>query len=95
MNKEIKFSIHGELSMPIYTAIDIHPQRWNGWLRPIVTMEVAEQIAKDMLETHEDYDESPYRDVREAITEAKENGEDAVEVGCGFVWVLIEEQDNE
>tara|TARA_B110000211_G_scaffold9608_1_gene10155 strand:- start:465 stop:746 length:282 start_codon:yes stop_codon:yes gene_type:complete len=93
MNKEIKFSIHGELSMPIYTAIDIHPQRWNGWLRPIVTMEVAEQIAKDMLETHEDYDESPYRDVREAITEAKENREETVEVGCGFVWDLIEEQD--
>ena len=46
-----------------------------------------------MLETHEDYDESPYRDVREAITEAKENGEDAVEVGCGFVWDLIKEQD--
>jgi len=93
MNKEIKFSIHGELSMPIYNAVDIHPQRWNGWLRPIVTMEVAEQIAKDMLETHEDYDESPYRDVREAITEAKENREETVEVGCGFVWDLIEEQD--
>ena len=30
MNTDIKFSVGGELDMPIYNAVDIHPQRWNG-----------------------------------------------------------------
>ena len=93
MEKEIKFSIGGgSEGHPIYKAVDVHPQRWNGWLVPIVSMETAEQIAKDIFDPSDLSDESPYHDIREAITEAKENFEDTVNVGCGFIWDLVEEQ---
>ena len=92
ISKQIKFSIHGELSMPIYNAVDIHPQRWNGWLRPIVTIKTALQIAEDIF-NHDDYaDNDPYHDIQQAITEARENLENKVDVGGFIIWDLIEEK---
>ena len=44
----IKFAIDGDRDYPIYDAVDVHPQRWNGWLRPIVTINTALQIADDI-----------------------------------------------
>jgi len=85
MNK-INFSIDGDLSMPIYAAIDVHPQRWNGWIRPIVTIETALQNAEDIFNEDNLEDNEPYHDIHDAIKEAKENFEDTVEVGLGICW---------
>ena len=95
--QEVKFSIEGSKDNPIYQAVDIHPMRWNGWLCPIVTIEVAEKIAKDLynhvnlqpLEINE-----PYEDVMDAITHAKENLEDTVDVGCGLIWDEVKDSTN-
>tara|TARA_R110000772_G_scaffold38395_1_gene90663 strand:- start:36 stop:326 length:291 start_codon:yes stop_codon:yes gene_type:complete len=94
MSKEIKFSVGGELDMPIYNAVDIHPQRWNGWLRPIVTIEVAEQIAEDIFNHEDSTDNEPYEYIKESIVEAKENFEETVEIGGCIIWDLIEENNN-
>mgnify|MGYP003642787975 CR=1 FL=1 len=85
MNK-INFSIDGDSSMPIYAATDVHPQRWNGWLRPIVTIKTALQIAEDIFNKDNLEDNEPYYDIQNAIIEAKENFEETVEVGLGICW---------
>jgi len=92
MTKQIKFSVGGELDMPIYEAVDIHPQRWNGWLRPIVTIQTALQIAEDIFNHEDKSDNDPYHDIHDAITEARENLEDTVEVGGFIIWDLVEGQ---
>ena len=86
MMTTIKFAIDGNKDFPIYDAVDVHPQRWNGWLRPIVTMETALQIAEDIFNKDDLEDNEPYDDIQDAITEAKENFEDTVEVGLGICW---------
>lgn len=97
-NKIIKFSIEGSRENTIYHAVDVHPERWNGWLCPIVTLEVAEQIANDLYELNKKYkfcnDEyCPSLDVRSAIEHARENLEDTVDVGCGLIWDLVEDEE--
>ena len=97
-NKQtIKFSIGGEPMEKVYEAVEIHPERWNGWACPIVTIEVAEQIANDLYELnkefeyYEDDEYCPSVDVRQAIQEAKENHEETVDVGCGLIWLELEQ----
>ena len=80
MTTKVKFSVGGETEMPIYEAVDVHPERWNGWLRPIVTIETAEKIANDIYNHDDPNDNEPYDDIKLAIVEAKENFEDTVEV---------------
>lgn len=89
---KVKFSIEGSKDNPIYEAVDIHPTRWNGWLCPIVTIEVAEKIAKDLYNHVDPTDNEPYENVMDAITHAKENLEDTVDVGCGLIWDEITEE---
>ena len=83
--KKIKFSIDGATDVPVYEAIDAHPQRWNGWLVPIVTFETAMQIADDLFDPSLN-ENQPHNDIWDCIVEAKENHEDRVEVGCGICW---------
>lgn len=90
-NSKIKFSIEGSKDNPIYEAVDVHPQRWNGWLCPIVTIETALQIAEDMFNHNDLADNDPYHAIHDAITESRENLEDAVDVGCGLIWDEVEE----
>jgi len=96
-NKEtIRFSIEGSKENTIYHAVDVHPQRWNGWLCPIVTLEVAEQIADDLYAINKDTPAEefcPSEGVRSAIEFAKENLEDTVDVGCGLIWDLVEDEE--
>lgn len=86
--KIIKFSLEGGSDVPIYEAVDIHPQKWNGWLVPIVTFETAQQIADDLFDPECDT-EQPSQDIVDSIIEAKENFEDAVDVGCGICWLEV------
>lgn len=87
-----KFSINGEKDMPIYEAVDFYHTRWNGWLRPIVTQETAQQIAKDIFNHDDPSDNEPYQNIILAIQESKENFETTVEVGCGLIWDFVEEE---
>jgi hypothetical protein len=97
--EKIKFSIDGATDVPVYEAIDAHPQRWNGWLVPIVTFETAMQIADDLFDPslnenqpHNDiWDCIVHNDIWDCIVEAKENHEDRVEVGCGICWLETRE----
>lgn len=82
----IKFAIDGDRDYPIYDAVDVHPQRWNGWLRPIVTINTALQIADDIFNRENPEDNEPYHDIHDAIKEARENFEDTVEIGLGICW---------
>ena len=82
----IKFAIDGDRDNGIYDAVDVHPQRWNGWLRPIVTIDTALQIADDIFNADNLEDNEPYHDIHDAIKEARENFEDTVEVGLGICW---------
>ena len=92
-NKQtIRFSIEGSKENTIYHAVDVHPQRWNGWLVPIVSFETAKQIAFDLFDPHGN-DEQPTYDILDSITHAKENFEDAVEIGCGICWDLVEDEE--
>ena len=86
--KLVKFSLEGSTDFPIYEAIDIHPQRWNGWLVPIVSFETAQKIADDINTGNED-DNEVYEQILDCIVEAKENLEDAVDVGCGICWLEV------
>lgn len=96
-NKQtIKFSIGGEPMEKVYEAVEIHPERWNGWACPIVTFDVAEEIANDLYQANKEYkfydDEyCPSIDIRNAIQEAKENYEETVDVGCGLIWLELEQ----
>jgi len=89
--RKIKFSIDGNLDMPIYEAVEVSLQRWNGWLIPTVTLNTAEQIAKDIFspEDNDDNEPSAYHDVKNVITKAKENNKETVDVGCGICWDTI------
>lgn len=87
---KVKFSIGGDTNMPVYEAVDIHPQRWNGWLRPIVTIQTALQIAEDIFNHNDLSDNESYHDIQEAIREARENLEDTVEVGGLIIWDEVE-----
>ena len=87
---KVKFSIGGDTNMPVYEAVDIHPQRWNGWLRPIVTIQTALQISEDIFNHNDLSDNESYHDIQEAIREARENLEDAVEVGGLIIWDEVE-----
>lgn len=87
--KNIKFSIDGNKDMPIYNAVDVHPQTWNGWIRPIVTIKTAIKIAEDIFNKDDLEDNEPYDDIQDAIIEAKENFEDTVEVGLGICWNYV------
>ena len=89
--QRVKFSIEGSKDNPIYEAVDIHPKRWNGWLCPIVTIEVAEQIAMDLYNKNDPTDNEPFQDVVDAIIHAKENLEDTVDVGCGLIWDEVQD----
>ena len=90
--KSIKFSINGEIYMPIYEAVDVHPKRWNGWLRPIVTIKTALQIAEDIFNHNDLSDNDPYHDIHDAIREARENREDTVEIGLGIIWDEVNDE---
>ena len=85
MTTKVKFSVAGEKEMPVYEAVDIHPERWNGWLRPIVTIETAMQIADDLFDAELNNNEA-HDFIWDCITEAKENHEDTVEVGGFIIW---------
>lgn len=87
---KVKFSIGGDTNMPVYEAVDIHPQRWNGWLRPIVTIQTALQISEDIFNHNDLSDNESYHDIQEAIREARENLEDTVEVGGLIIWDEVE-----
>ena len=89
-HKKIKFSVDGLSDNPVYEAIDTHPHRWNGWLIPIVSFETAKQIANDLFDPNCD-DDQPASDILDCITHAKENFEDAVEIGCGICWSEVVE----
>ena len=90
MTTKLRFSLEGSTDAPIYEATDTHPQRWNGWLVPIVSFETAQQIADDLFDPYGD-EEQPTYDILDCITHAKENFEDAVEVGCGICWLEVSE----
>lgn len=90
-NSKIKFSIEGSKDNPIYEAVDVHPERWNGWLCPIVTIETALKIAEDIFDKNDLANNDPYHDIHGAITEARENFENTVDVGCGLIWDEVEE----
>jgi len=85
MTTKVKFSVGGETEMPIYEAVDVHPKRWNGWLRPIVTIKTAMQIADDLFDAKLNNNEA-HDFIWDCITEAKENFEDTVEVGGFIIW---------
>ena len=88
---EIKFSLDGDENMPIYKAVDVHPERWNGWLVPIVTFETAKQIADDLYDPTLDELQAS-NEILNCIVHAKENLEETVDVGCGICWLEINKQ---